>query len=94
MYRIATNNRAILLPSTSKTDMGNLLTESFIIGGQEKIYMARELFTFANAEEELAKATFEYRAVIITGELADEVMMKANDQTDLEIVAAEMGIVE
>ncbi len=93
IYRISANDRAILLPSTSKTAMGNLLTESFIIGGQEKIYMARELFTFANAEEELAKATFEYRAVIITGALADEVMSKANDQTGFESAAVEMGLV-
>ncbi len=94
IYRIATNNRAILLPSSSKTAMGNLLTESFIIGGQEKIYMARELFTFANADEELVKADYEYRAVIITGELASEVMSKANDQTGFELAAVEMGLVK
>lgn len=94
IYRITSNDQAILLPSSSKTSSGNLLTESFKIGGQEKIYMDRVLFTFANVEEELAKADFEYRAVIITGELASEVMSKADDQIGFELVAVEMGLVK
>ncbi|BAX79628.1 hypothetical protein [Labilibaculum antarcticum] len=94
VYRIDANDHAILLPSSSKTSLGNLLTESFTIGGQEKIYMQRELFTFANVEEELAKADYDYRAVIITGELASEVMSKANDQIGFEVAAVEMGIIE
>lgn len=94
IYRINSNDNAILLPSSNKTSLGNLLTESFTIGGQERIYMERVLFTFSNAEEELAKADFKYRAVIITGEMASEVMAKANDQIGFELVAVEMGIVE
>lgn len=94
MYRINSADHAILLPSSSKTSMGNLLTESFEIGGQDRIYMQRELFTFANGEEELAKGTFQYRAVIITGELADEVMENADNQIEFEAAALNMGIVE
>lgn len=94
VYRLDGNGHAISLPYSSKTSTGNLLTETFMFGGQDMFYMARELFTFANAEEELAKADFEYRAVIITGELASEVTTKANDQIGFELVAVEMGIVE
>ncbi len=48
------------------------------------------LFTFADSEEELSKETLSYKAVIITGELANEVMSKANDQTGFELVAVDV----
>lgn len=94
IYRIAANNRAILLPSSTKTASGNLLTESFVIGGSEKIYIEQVLFTYADSEEELVKESFDYRAVIITGELASEVMSKANDQIGFDLIATEMGLVK
>ncbi len=94
VYRIDANNHAILLPNSSKTASGNLLTETFRFGGQDICYMARELFAFANVEEELSKAPYNYRAVIITGELASQVMTKANNQIDFELVAVEMGLVK
>ncbi|MBN2596646.1 MAG: collagen-like protein [Marinifilaceae bacterium] len=94
VYRIDANDHAILLPNSNKTTSGNLLTESFRFGGQDICYMARELFTFANVEEILSKETFNYRAVIITGELANQMTSKANDQISFEAAALEMGIVE
>ena len=94
IYRITSSDNAILLPASSKTSSGNLLTESFTIGGQENILMERVLFTFADAEEELSKETLNYRAVIITGELANEVMSKADGQTGFELVAVDMGLLK
>ena len=91
MYRISTSDRAYLLPRSSKTSQGNLLTESFILGGQEQIYMDRVLFTYADATEELAKATFKYRAVIITGQTAVQLEANKDNQVEFDRLVGELA---